>query len=122
MKSIASWVVIAALIGGGVYLKMSNKSEANENTKADMLNIIHEMETYPSNAQALDEMCELAHDAAFEEAYSMGGRRSSGNFNAEKYIDGFIDSMLQQAETRQLDQKVKAELEALRHQVTYEAA
>jgi hypothetical protein len=116
----AGWLLVGAVIIGGVYMKMSNKSEANENIKTDIIGIVHDMDCYSDNAEKLDQMCEIAHTTAFESAYSIGGRRTSSSFDDQKYINGFVDSMVAQANSWRMDQSVKDELEALRHQLSYE--
>lgn len=114
------WLLIGAVIVIGVYMKMSNMSETDESIKADIVAFVQDLDCYADNAAALDEMCEIAHDEAFDAAYSIGGRRSSGSLNGEKYINGFVDSMTEQARSRQLDQSVIDEVESLRHQLSYE--
>lgn len=97
-KRLGGIALTIILIGVGVWLRMSRRSDDSVNIKTDITQVVSMMEGYDQNKKLIDTMTDTAHRSAFNAAYSVGGRRSPVRFDEDKYLDAFWRSMIQQAD------------------------
>ena len=97
MRSLGGALVLVVLIGFGMYMKYSRKGDLSAEMRVVALESIATCATYEKNAAYMDQLCDQCHDSAFDSAYRMGGRRSGGSFDEEKYILALFKEMSDRA-------------------------
>ncbi len=90
-------LVTIVLIAIGVCMKIGRRSDAGAEVRAQMQALIETMPEYSANVEYLDELFERKHVKAFEEAYSMGGRRTRSKFDWETYGKTVLETMASQS-------------------------
>lgn len=102
-------IVLVVVVGGAVFWwKMSTRSDASKQIHDDIKKVVVAMKEYPENKQNLDRWLEMSHEAAFDAAYDIGGRRQSASFDDEKYIDTFFEKMRMLATSAKKEALAKA--------------
>jgi hypothetical protein len=111
-RALLGGLVTVGLIGAAIYFKKSRQSETSTETHDVMVQAVHGMPCYEKNKKVLDASLEVAHQQAFDAAYSTGGRRTSGRLDDEKYVQKFFDCMCSEVKKRGKPELEK-ELQAL---------
>jgi hypothetical protein len=77
---------VGLLIGGGLIgMKFWNKSSGSGDVKQEITKLLARHLAPQGNTEAeVKELVDQHHDACFDQASSMGGRRQSSSFDAEK--------------------------------------
>ncbi len=83
-------MVLAAVLG----LKFYNKSSTDTEVLNDMRNLIGKMELEPADAEYLNTVLDREHQKAFDDAYTMGGRRRSSTLDEEKYVNNIFQALI----------------------------
>ncbi len=92
-------IAIALLIAIGViWNKMSDRSEDSDVIRAEVMELLKEVDTYDRNSGLLEVYAKTAHQRAFNEAYSMGSRRRRASFDDEVYVRVFFNSLVKSAQ------------------------
>ncbi len=63
-----------------------------------MFELVREMPSFKLNGGYITDLFNSKYDAAFEEAYQMGGRRSSAKFDDTQFVEKLFDEMYSQAQ------------------------
>ena len=98
MESKLVGIVVALLIGGGLFwMKFNDKN----NDEQDLRNIAYAvLETAPGfddHESDYEYYFELFHDETFERHYRMGGRRTSASFDEDAYWTELLAEMIRSA-------------------------
>ncbi len=96
-------IVIAAVVVGMQY---SNKSEEADNTRAQVTELLRSLQDYAEAGPWYEGLADTHHEAAFENAYKMGSKRTATSFDRMGYIHTLLDKMA--AEAERANQKVRA--------------
>ena len=64
--------------------KLSNKSTDDTQVRKEMIQVVHSFPDYSENSSYYNQLVDRYHHDAFEAAYTMGGRRSSGKLDASR--------------------------------------
>ena len=91
-------IVIALLIGSGVvWMKYSDKGNSSAEVREAMLAIIASAPDYAEHQPYYQTLLDRHHELLFDEHYKMGGRRSSGSFDAQQYAETLFQAMANDA-------------------------
>lgn len=91
-----------------VWSKVSNRSDASEVARVEIRELMEQLEVREADRKFVATWSKVVHLQAFEQAYELGGRRRSGSFDRDKYIDAFFSRMLRLAEEWKRNQLVEA--------------
>jgi len=105
--------IMAALVGGVIWWKTSQRGDANAQVYAHALEIVENAPGYGEQPEIYEGLARNAHPAAFAETYSMGGRRTGASFDDERYLTLLFEDMISEAKRNGHDEAA-ADLEALR--------
>ena len=97
MQKLARVGIAVLVVGGVIGLKFYNKGSAEAEIKTGMHEWVANAPGYsddPAYAEALFEKC---HPPAFENSYTVGGRRSGARFDDDRYIAELTQAMAAQA-------------------------
>ncbi|MCA9242559.1 MAG: hypothetical protein KDA32_01290 [Phycisphaerales bacterium] len=112
MQRVVGALVTIAIVGGLAYFRFQ-ANEATDQKIDDTLSIVVEhvqqLPSYSQNSAFFDLHLESAHSAAFNSAYSSGGRRSPARFDAAKYAKVFCEHLSKRAQEKG-DQKLDVEI------------
>ncbi len=110
ISSVATVVVVVAVVVG---LKFYNKHKTSGEVLAQAESVVQTVPGYEQDPAYHDALFEKAHDEAFSEAYSMGGRRTRARFDSERYLEVLLSTMrdMARADGRQ---EVAASIESRR--------
>lgn len=86
-----------------IWSHFQNEKSLHRESRALLMAIVVEAPSYPDHADWFDEQAELAHDAAFNRAYSRGGRRGGATFDAFLYRLNTLKAMLDETAVAGLD-------------------
>ena len=98
LSTVGTAVVIISVVVG---LKFYNKSQVNAQIRGEAVAIVENVQGYGSNADYFQLLIDHAHPVAFEEAYRMGGRRRSAEFDDARYVQVLFATMLDKAKSEQ---------------------
>lgn len=96
-RSIGGTVVALVIAAGLVGYQFHKKDKTNEEYRQKLHAFVAECDCYDASREYLDGLCDQAHDKAFQDAYRMGGRRTSTKFDADQYVDEAMTFILEQA-------------------------
>ena len=96
-------IVIAVVIVGMQY---SNKSEEADSTRVQVTELLQSLPDYEQAGPWYEGLADTHHEAAFEHAYKMGGKRTATTFDRMGYIHELLDNMAADADRQ--DQKERA--------------
>jgi hypothetical protein len=82
-KSVLSIVVIIAIVLG---FKFYNKSKASAAVREQAVALVQAFPEYEANKAYFDDAFDELHGQAFDQAYKMGGRRTSAKFDEDAYL------------------------------------
>lgn len=94
MKKLFSIALVVALVVG---LKVFNKGRDGDTIRAEAYELMTSLPDYSAHASFFEEAFPRAHKAAFEEAYSMGGRRKGASLDESAYLSVLFSSLARQA-------------------------
>jgi hypothetical protein len=97
-RKIGGILVFIAVVGGFIGLKLSRRSDDSKEVRAEAMAMIAQMDLTTTDKKKVLEMADRAHDVAFNEAYSIGGRRTRTKFDEDRYLDAFFKNMVRQTE------------------------
>jgi Leu/Phe-tRNA-protein transferase len=100
-RKLIGGLITVALVVTFIYMRFSRREDASKEVYRQIREVVTTMKSYEANRQVVDDMCKAAHEVAFADAYSTGGRRSRDRFDERKYITAFFKSMVNLAEMRQ---------------------
>lgn len=90
-KKSSSWgvtILIAVVIGAGLIgWKYWNKSSSSDEVKQEVKDLFKDFE----DQKLIGTLIDKHHDACFDECYTMGGRRRSAKFDADRYLQMMAD-------------------------------
>lgn len=81
-------------------LRLCNKSGDDSRIKSEMQAVLHDIPNYQARASDYERMLDRFHHDAFEQAYSLGGRRKSNTFDDKRYIHLICARMAEDASSR----------------------
>jgi hypothetical protein len=90
-------VVAIVIIGAVIGFKFYNKGSAADDVLLQARETVAQCPVYTKDPAYCDMICEACHDAAFDAAYTLGGRRSSAKFDESKYWDELYRGMMARA-------------------------
>ena len=90
---IGLFIVVVGLV---FWMRMSRRNDPSKLTFEQVAAVVRGMHNYPPNQTLVDNCTKIAHNAAFDAAYTAGGRRTPDKYNEEKYIRTFFQSMREQ--------------------------
>jgi hypothetical protein len=96
-RTIGGLLALVIVVGLLVWNRMGARSEASAKIRADAMRILSTMEGFEQNKKILGPMADRAHGVAFAAAYKVAGRRTTPEFDEEKYLQAFFRSMMSQA-------------------------
>jgi hypothetical protein len=97
-KKTLIWIGVGLAIAGGVIgYKFYNKGKAEADAKQRAVAIVKILPGYEKDARYYDALLEHAHPAAFDDAYTMGGRRRAAMFDAMGYMRSLLSRMAEEA-------------------------
>ncbi len=89
-KSSNSWMWwvggIALSLVITLVIKLSNKSQDDTQVRSEMIQVVHGFPDYADNASYYTELVDRYHHDAFEATYSMGGRHTAADIDANSYL------------------------------------
>jgi hypothetical protein len=95
MEGKLAGVVIALLIGGGVFwMRTQDKNENKTELKAIAYMVLENAENYSKNQSDYEYYFDMFHDDVFEDHYRMGSKRVAPSFDEEGYWTVMFDSMI----------------------------
>lgn len=98
MQKVIGWVVAVAIAAGLVFgMKFWNKGSDGREVHDGMQAIVRQLPCYASNAAYVDSVFEAAHTDAFDQCYTMGGRRRAATFNQQQYVAILFSGMRDRA-------------------------
>ncbi len=80
-----------------IWNHFQNEKSLHRESRAQLMAVVVEAPSYADHADWFDEQAELAHEAAFDRAYSRGGRRGGATFDAFIYRIDALETMLDAA-------------------------
>lgn len=95
LAGIAVTILIIIIV---VTTKMGDRSDDSEAIQAEAMELLKEVDGYDRNAGLLESFAKLAHQRAFEQAYSMGSRRREASFDDEVYMRVFFNQLVKSAQ------------------------
>jgi len=106
-RKLGGIVLVVVVIGFGAYARMKNRVDTSNDLQEAVMSWIVDMPSYGDHGDALDIMADYAHQLAFDEAYSSGGRRRAARLDDEAYVEKFFGVMIEDAERRNLSDVVE---------------
>lgn len=85
--TVLSWIggfILLSLLGLGI--RFCNKSVDNTDVRQEMHQVVAKFENYSKHGQYYDSLVDSCHDQAFENAYTIGGRRRANTLNEKAYL------------------------------------
>jgi hypothetical protein len=111
---------VALLVASGViWYKYSREDEYAKDCRAQMLAQLHHLPDFAEAEAYYTGLLDRHHLAAFGKHYTVGGRRSSSDFDSEAYLDDLFNSMAADAEAQQQKERAN-ELRELRTTIHFE--
>ena len=92
-RSGVGWLVAILVLAGVLWFKFSNKNEASAEIKQQAVEIVESFDVSAQEREYCMTLVDKCHDHAFGTSYQMGGRRSSPEFDSDKYIQEFLEHM-----------------------------
>jgi hypothetical protein len=97
-KKTLIWIGVGLAIAGGVIgFKFYNKGKAEADVKQVAIKVVHDLPGYEKDPKYYDALLEHAHPAAFDDAYTMGGRRRAAKFDSIGYMRSLLARMAEEA-------------------------
>jgi hypothetical protein len=93
MQKLARIGIGVLVIGGVIGLKFYNKGSAAAEIHDEMHKWVASAHGYSEDPAYADALFEKCHEAAFVQAYTMGGRRRESRFDDDRYIDELTRTM-----------------------------
>lgn len=87
-----------------IWNHFQNEKSLHRDSRAQLMAVVVEAPSYADNAEWFDEQAQLAHEAAFDRAYSRGGRRSGATFDGFVYRIDALKTMLDETTIAGLDE------------------
>lgn len=112
-RSFGGILVALVIAGFVVYSKFQKQDDAGKETLAQAHALVATCEGYANNKPYYDKVCDEAHELAFDHAYKLGGRRSSGRLEEDQYWREFFEIAISHA-TRARQKPVADDLTKLR--------
>lgn len=111
MKKLAGLIPVLVLIAVVVGMKMHTKSKASVEIKSLATQYIASIPKYQANKPTYDNLFSTQHKESFDQAYSFGGRYSSGKFDWIKYKAFLLALMAKEAKLKG-NEKIASDLTA----------
>ncbi|HEY7615986.1 MAG TPA: hypothetical protein VH744_04225 [Terriglobales bacterium] len=89
-KAVKSVLTIAVVIAAFVGWKMYNKNKSSAAVREQAIALVKAFPQYDENKAYYDEAFDELHGQAFDQAYKMGGRRTSASFDEKAYLTFLI--------------------------------
>lgn len=86
-----------------IWNHFQNEKSLHREARAQLMAVVVEAPSYADHADWFDEKAALAHEAAFDRAYSRGGRRSAATFDGFVYRIDALKTMLDETTIAGLD-------------------
>jgi len=86
-----------------VWNHFQNEKSLYRELRAQFMAVVVHAPSYEDHPDWFDEKAELAHEAAFDRAYSRGGRRSAATFDGLLYRIDALKTMLEETAVAGLD-------------------
>ncbi len=94
-------VLVIAVVGGLMGMKMQNQSRASRDARQAALELIQSSPTYKQHQSYVDGLMDEHHAPAFEAAYTSGGLASPADYDEEIYFTELWTRMAASAERDQ---------------------
>lgn len=99
-RKLAGIGLAVLVIGVAMHTKFSRRSEAHEQTYEAIMSWVQELPCYQLHPDTMGEVCQRAHDQAFNDAYDVGARYRGARFDDAAYLKGFFEYLIKDAERR----------------------
>ncbi len=86
MKVIIRVVSIAVVIAVVIGFKLYNKNKASDEVRQQARVLVEQFPEYSENKDYYDSAFDRLHSKAFDQSYSLGGRRTAARFDEDKYL------------------------------------
>jgi hypothetical protein len=86
MKKLKGILVFAVLVAVFIGWKMYDKRKASAAVREQSVQLLHSFPKYDENKAYYDGAFDELHGEAFDQAYKMGGRRTSASFDERTYL------------------------------------
>jgi hypothetical protein len=98
MKIITRLLPLAVLIGIVIGFKLYSKHNASEEFRPTAASFVRAFPAYEANKAYFDLALEQFHSKAFDQAYRLGGQRTSASFDPDAYHAFLIAFIMKDAE------------------------
>ncbi len=113
-------IVLALVVGVGVVMyKFSARDEYGHEIHDQIATYLQDLPDYGTHEALYIEWFENSHEEAFDNNYTLGGRRSSGRLDGDAYLDELFEKMSTAAFIAGYKDQAK-HLEELRKEVSFQ--
>jgi hypothetical protein len=90
MKFVSRLIPVALIVAVVLGIKFYNKIQASDQVRQQARALIAQFPEYSESKEYYDSAFERLHGKAFDQSYSMGGRRTASKFDENKYLTVLI--------------------------------